>query len=58
MLLEVNHICGKLTEVSNDERNTGTMDAVETLDFAMHLIDVASELLAGAEAAGLENKKD
>ena len=58
MRLKVKHICGKLTEVSNDDRNTGTMDAVESLDLAMHLIDVASELLAGAEAAGLENKKD
>lgn len=56
MRLKVKSICGKLTELSVDEIDTGTMDAVETMEMAMHLIDVGAELLAHAESAGLKNK--
>ena len=45
MQLEIHNISRRFVEVSVDEINTGTLDAREVKELALHLIQIASELL-------------
>lgn len=53
MKITVRSICNTYVEASVDEIETGTMNALEAMELAMHLLDVAAELLAQADEAGL-----
>ena len=45
MKLSTHNISNRLIEVSVDEVNSGTLNAKEARELAIHLIEVANELL-------------
>ncbi len=50
MNLSTHNISNRLIEVSADEIKSGTLDAKEARELAIHLIEVANELLQVEEA--------
>lgn len=56
MKLSTHNISKRLIEVSVDEVNSGTLNAKEARELAIHLIEVANELLHVEEVKQVTNK--
>jgi hypothetical protein len=45
MKLQVNHISKRLIEVTTEDTDSGLLEAVDAKELAIHLMEVATELL-------------